>query len=586
MKKRNVVRIQLLLLVVLAVLVFVRMVAGPPAPSGLVVFVDMDHDELHRKTFELDRPADIAIHAIGSIDERATPKELAALGWIVNRATGEVVWKMDANRVEMGRGTLAEVPGDTIALEAGLYDVFFASFGAVDSNRHGRWVSDASEWQWVLRLVDENTPARTIERYEEDEAKAENVLWKATPLRDNKEENYLFEVKEPTQLGIYAVGEIGDERDDYSWIENASTGEKVWEMTKSNTEPAGGLDRNRQFRGDVSLVPGAYRAVAVTNRRHAYRDWEANPPFDPLAWGISLYTTDRDAITDFDPWASREPLISFTRVPDSAERSQRFEVTQPIQVVLYCMGEVTDGAWDYGELLKEETHQKRTIWKLSSDASMPAGGDRKNRLGVAFLRLDPGTYELRYETDGSHAYDDWNADRPDYPERWGVTLFPMAPTLQDNAFRLLSTGATEMSANGMGVNQTTTGNALIAWTNLGGDESKEKVLHIEEPTVLHIEALGEIEREDAYDYGWIENAETGERVWEMTWNNTRHGGGTDRNRYFEGEIILKPGRYVAHFKTDGSHHYGNWEGERPDGSIPWGMTISRVQKGTGVSVSQ
>lgn len=577
MKKRTLVRIQLLLLVVLVILVFVRMVVGPPAPSGLVVFVNMDHDQLHQKSFELDRPAEIAIHAIGSIDERATPKALAAKGWIVSRASGDVVWEMDPARVEAGRGTLVEVPGDTLALEAGVYDVFFASFGAIDSNRHGRWVSDRDEWQWVLRLVDENIPARIVAREEDGDRMAENVLWKAAPLRDNKEENFLFEIKRPTQLGIYAVGEIGDERSDYSWIENASTGEKVWEMTKGNTEPAGGLDRNRQFRGDVALVPGAYRAVAVTDGQHAYRDWEGNPPYNPLSWGLSLYTTDRDAITDFDPWASREPLISFNKVPDDAERSQRFEVTAPIQVVVYCVGEVTEGVWDYGELLKEEAHQKRTIWKLSRDASMPAGGDRKNRLEVAFLRLEPGIYELRYETDGSHAYDDWNADHPDYPERWGVTLFPVAPNLPSGSVQLLA------SAQEVDSEQWHDEDALVSWVNLEDDVSREEELAFDVPTTLHIKALGEVEREDQYDYGWIEHAETGDRVWEMTWNNTQHAGGTDRNRYFDGEITLEPGRYVVRYVTDGSHHYRDWESARPEVSLPWGMTVRKVAAEESVS---
>ena len=40
------------------------------------------------------------------------------------------------------------------------------------------------------------------------------------------------------------------------------------------------------------------------------------------------------------------------------------------------------------------------------------------------VRLPAGRYELRYETDGSHAYGDWNDDPPDDPEGWGITVLP------------------------------------------------------------------------------------------------------------------------------------------------------------------
>lgn len=582
MKRRGLVRFQIALLVVLVIIVIIRMIAGPPAPDGLVVFVDLEAESLRHAAFELAQPADIAVQVTGSLDEDAIPLALAAEGWIIRRADREVVWQMDPNTVERGRGSVARVPGDTLTLDAGIYDVYYASYGGADTHGRRRWRSEADQWQFVLRVVDEAVVARLLpdQPLEDLDAFDGHLVWKTAPMRNDQEKEHLFEVEQAAEFKVYAVGEIEDEPLDYAWIEDAATGERIWELTKTNTEPAGGLAGNRRFRGSVSLTPGAYRVVAKTNRRHAFGNWEGNPPYDPAGWGLSVYTTDAQAVSDFDPWNAREPIISLTHVPDESSLHQRFEVTQPIQVVLYCVGEITDrhGIYDYGELLKEEANRKRTIWKMSWDASMRAGGDQKNRLEVVFMRLDPGVYTLRYETDGSHAFNDWNADPPDYPERWGVSLFPVAPALDSGVVEMRPSldDVWTTPAAMEPVSVTHVGEAIVAWTQLRGDVEATQVFELDRETTLHIEALGEITYSGQYDYGWIERDDTGERVWEMTLENTRHAGGTERNRRFDGVVTLPAGRYVVRYVTDGTHHFGAFSDEAPQDAENWGITIHYV----------
>ena len=47
---------------------------------------------------------------------------------------------------------------------------------------------------------------------------------------------------------------------------------------------------------------------------------------------------------------------------------------------------------------------------------------RKALFRAAQSAMKAGDYILRYSSDGSYAYEDWNADPPDDPESWGVTL--------------------------------------------------------------------------------------------------------------------------------------------------------------------
>ena len=77
------------------------------------------------------------------------------------------------------------------------------------------------------------------------------------------------------------------ERLDYAWIEDAR-GERVWETTRANTDPAGGSPKNRVFDGILTLDPGRYTAHAVTNGRHAAGDFEGGAPDEPDAWGLRI----------------------------------------------------------------------------------------------------------------------------------------------------------------------------------------------------------------------------------------------------------------------------------------------------------
>ena len=69
-------------------------------------------------------------------------------------------------------------------------------------------------------------------------------------------------------------------------------------------------------------------------------------------------------------------------------------------------------------------------------------------------------------------------------------------------------------------------------------------------------ALGEGLHGTMYDYGWIEESETGKVVWEMTFKMTDHGGGADKNRLVDTDILLKKGKYTLHYISDDSHSYG------------------------------
>lgn len=90
---------------------------------------------------------------------------------------------------------------------------------------------------------------------------------------------------------------------------------------------------------------------------------------------------------------------------------------------------------------------------------------------------------------------------------------------------------------------------------------------------LFIYALGEAQDSTLVDYGWIENAVTGETVWEMTFENSVHGGGDLRNRKVVDNIQLPAGTYTLHFVYNGSHQNDDWQGAPPERPFYYGITV-------------
>ena len=574
MARNRLVQVQIGLLLGIAFLVISRAVKGPPGAHGVIVFEDLKDRELEHAFFEVDDAARVVIRATGSFDERPGAEGLAAQAWIIRCSDHTVVWRMDPSNVERGRGTLASIQGDTLILEAGLYEAYFSSYGQVAARGQRPWRSDRDHWLFVLDGEDEDAAVRQVwER--QHPVTSGSLLWQAAPLENNEQREHIFEVSRPTTIGTYAVGQITNDPvnslRDYSRIEDAVSGAAVWGLSRDNTEPAGGLPDNRIYSGAVALQPGVYRALVSTDRTHAYGDWRGNPPYDPEAWGITLRSEDPDAIRAFDPWLSRTPLISFTQVGNDADLIQRFQVSERISVVAYAIGEITSSGatYDYAQLFEELPGRRRAVWSMSWDASVHAGGGRKNRVEVAFLTLDPGTYMFRYESDGSHAAGSWNVDMPDYPERWGVSLFPVSAESQEGVFTLLENLALkEKEARDLEASVID-----VDWTRLEGGVAESFSFRLGERGLLHISATGEFIQSKAYDYGWISSVSGGEKVWEMTYANTEAAGGSANNRRFDDTVELPAGEYTINFKTDDSHHYDDFGGSPPDRPEDWGIRV-------------
>jgi len=109
---------------------------------------------------------------------------------------------------------------------------------------------------------------------------------------------------------------------------------------------------------------------------------------------------------------------------DANESRGTLRSDRDVDVLIYGLGEERGGGLvDHGWI--EHLESGTRVWEMTTDNAIHAGGDPRNRKTVTRMTLKPGAYRLRYVSDDSHAYGDWQGKPPERPTFYGVTVFNM-----------------------------------------------------------------------------------------------------------------------------------------------------------------
>lgn len=399
--------------------------AALPRDLGALLRLAPVTDLSYRKAaLEVSAPIRVRILAIG--EYAGAGRGFADGAWIIDRSRCRRVWEMTLeNTTHAGGADKNRMYDGEVTIEPGRY---MACYGSDDSHAYGSWNSTPpyDPESWGLTLF----PAGVIPRGAVQvilDPQPENLIVKLGPAGDSAFLQKGFVLTHPADFCVRSLGEqmhTEDRMVDFGWIEDAATRQTVWSMEKRTGVFAGGEQRNRLVEDQIHLDPGSYLVGYITDDSHSAERWRDHPPFDLNGWGIALCGAGADFsnawIGDFKPEMLRHAVIVIAPVRDDESRSVDFEVKSPTRVRITALGEGSDHAmYDYA-WLSNATGQK--IWRMEYDDTDHAGGADKNRRIQIVVALDPGRYSLNYHSDDSHAFGDWNADPPDEPYRWGVTL--------------------------------------------------------------------------------------------------------------------------------------------------------------------
>ncbi|ANM30457.1 hypothetical protein ABI59_14090 [Acidobacteria bacterium Mor1] len=551
--------------------------------TGLFAGVLMELDrpeasELQIGGFELMEAADVEIEAVGrrsddmgrnwfSSDRRDNAMSVAA--WVLRSDTREPVWELSYDDSRSLKGSLRR-GSEQMRLEPGRYEVYLFSH-----HREHHWRQQDDDDSLLERMfkgkvsrIEDDLPECFIrvttrdrvrsQRFEPDGAMP-NTLVRIHETGDSQFIEEAFELTRPATVELYAFEErSGRHASDYGWILNLDTMERVWTTDDRLGRHAGGARKNRMVKDDVQLPAGRYVLGFGTDDSHAFPEFNATAPLDPLNWGITMLAGqgfDRSAFRTIDR-PEMIPSIDMTRAGDGEVLEAAFRLDRKSTLHVRAVGEYSSrDFFDRGWIVDASTGE--VAWEMTRRNTVSAGGAEKNRMFDGPVTLPAGTYQAYYMTDSSHSYVDWNAAAPFLPEAWGMAIAPM------EGARIEKLDLDEVEADD---------NVLASIVRVSDDVRERDRFRLDAPTRVMIYALGEGDHGEMYDYGYIVDGD-GRRVWRMDYDETRHAGGADKNRSYRGDLMLEPGEYEVVYVTDDSHSFGEWNASGPDDPLAWGITV-------------
>ncbi len=508
-------------------------------------------------------------------DYQIDPFNLFAYAWILNAQSREMVW----------RTTIANSSGDwwekdnrefdeNIKLPVGEYELYYAAMrpgsqrGNISLGRlldklfDDDWTEHSRKLRVSISPVDASLSKSAVNKYQR--ALKESVLISLSGAGDGSHLSRGFSIDESINIEIYALGEgHNGEMFDFPWLVDANSGRKIWQMKHSRSEHAGGAIKNRLIRKNLTLKKGDYILYYKSDDNHSSDEWNANPPYDPEFWGVTVFAKDknldRSVLKEYYE-TKKEPIVSITHLGDKEFEEEGLVVEKDGSFRIYALGEGrSEKMSDYGWITNAKTGKR--VWKMEYYKTTHAGGTDKNREIDEVISLKKGEYIVHYKTDGSHSYEEWNSSRPHNPEMWGITIYPIGK---------------EVIAKKSNVKNFKSGNSIAELIHVGDDEHLRKRFTLDRETRIRIKAIGEGDWDEMYDYGWIINEKSGRKVWRMRYRNTDHAGGAKKNRIVDTIITLKAGTYTVHFTSDDSHSYADWNASAPYMENEWGITLNRA----------
>src|SRR6185503_2407202 len=111
-------------------------------------------------------------------------------------------------------------------------------------------------------------------------------------------------------------------------------------------------------------------------------------------------------------------IAEIIRVKDDEDKTVEFSLPRTQSVRIFAIGEGQSGAmFDYGWI--ESVESGKPVWEMKVLSTEPAGGAGKNRKVDTVITLPAGKYKLRYKSDDSHSFDNWNSLPPEI-NFWGI----------------------------------------------------------------------------------------------------------------------------------------------------------------------
>lgn len=296
--------------------------------------------------------------------------------------------------------------------------------------------------------------------------------------------------------------------------------------------------------------------------------------------------------------AESEPRIVSLKGFETVEvKSQGFTLPRPMKIHVYAKGgglrrlvhaRPEEPLFAYGWILNASTRE--VVWQMDGANTKR---DWDYRVADQYLDLPAGSYETYFANHGfgqSLLLAQWtrNIDRRSLASEQAQRPRGFLAAFGADRTSLLRHWKEQVGNYGLEIYlpggnpaEVAAFEAPLRWKNVlvslaattdGGQWSQ--AFHVRKPVTLHVYAEGEGSGRRMHDYGWILNARTRVRVWEMSMDKAQFAGGARKNRRQVETVTLPPGDYEAAFVTDDSHSPADWNAAPPCDPGMYGLTLS------------
>jgi hypothetical protein len=293
-----------------------------------------------------------------------------------------------------------------------------------------------------------------------------------------------------------------------------------------------------------------------------------------------------------------EPRIVALHGFEAAEvRQQGFTLPRATKVHVYARGAglrrlvhtvQDEPLFAYGWLLNATTRE--VVWQMDGANTRR---DWEYRIADQYLDLPAGSYEAYFANHGfgqSLLFAQWsrNIDRRDLLSGGTVRHNGFLAALGADEASLLRHWREQVGMYGLEIylpggqtSEVPAFDAPLRWKNIVlalaatmDDGHWTQAFHLRKAVTLHVYAEGEGSGRSMHDFGWITDARSRARVWEMTMDKTQYAGGARKNRRQVETISLPAGDYEATFVTDDSHSPADWNAAPPCDPGLYGLTLA------------
>jgi hypothetical protein len=305
-------------------------------------------------------------------------------------------------------------------------------------------------------------------------------------------------------------------------------------------------------------------------------------------------------MASFSPLALRceeARIVSLHGLEAAEVRHQGFSLPAPAKVHVYARGgglrrighaSSDNPLFAHGWILNASTRE--VVWQMSG---FNTKRDWEYRVADQYLDLPAGSYEAYFANHGfgqSLLFAQWSrnidrralqADHGERPRGFLAAMGADQASLMRHWREQVGNYGLEIYLPGGDPKAVTTFEAPLRWKNIAltlaatADNGHwAQSFHLSKALTLHVYAEGEGSGRRMHDYGWIIDARSRARVWDMSMERSQYAGGARKNRRQVETIQLPAGDYEATFITDDSHSPADWNGAPPCDPGLYGLTLS------------